>query len=106
MAKLHLRLGHEILSLANKASKTGEPIARPLESNYSNQGYLKCHDQFMLGDRILVASVVQKGCYKRKIIFPGGKWKNEQTGVIIGGPVEKLVYTPIGFGFGFDSQNK
>jgi len=74
-----------ILELAVNASKTGEPIVKPLEFNYPEKGYATVNDQFLLGDKILVAPVLKKGALTRKVVIPEGKWKG-LDGKIISGP--------------------
>lgn len=36
-------------------AKTGEPIIRHMEYAFPHQGFVDCRDQFMLGDKYLVA---------------------------------------------------
>ena len=74
-----------ILDLAVRAAETGEPIMRPMEYNYPDQGYAGIIDQFLLGDRLLVAPVVNKGVTARKVVIPRGRWKGID-GKIISGP--------------------
>ena len=74
-----------ILELAVKAAKTGDPIMRSLEFDYPHQGYERITDQFLLGNRLLVAPVLEKGATTRKVIVPKGKWKSF-SGQIITGP--------------------
>lgn len=76
-----------ILHLAKQSAQTGEPIARHMEYEFPNQGFAECSDQFMLGDKIMVAPVVDKSS-KRKVVFPKGKWKNE-SGKLFKGPAVK-----------------
>jgi alpha-glucosidase (family GH31 glycosyl hydrolase) len=84
-AQLHEKMGSLILDLARNASKTGEPIVRPMALVYPDNGYERIVDQFMLGDNILVAPVVEKGTYKRKVILPEGKWKSDDDKIVRGG---------------------
>ena len=88
-----------ILELAEKAARTGEPIVAPLEYFYPNQGFAEIKDEFMLGDRILVAPVVNKGQSPRKVVLPAGQWKSDDGRVYDGGkeitvdaPIERLPY--------------
>ncbi|WP_091873335.1 glycoside hydrolase family 31 protein [Pricia antarctica] len=74
-AKLHEKMGNMFLNLANTASKTGEPIVKPLALAYPESGYEMIKDQFMVGDSILVAPVVEKGSRKRSVVLPKGRWK-------------------------------
>ncbi len=64
-----------IMSLAEQAAETGEPIVRSMEYVFPNAGYENVKDQFFLGSNILVAPVLQKQQSKRKIILPNGKWQ-------------------------------
>ena len=82
-----------ILELAVKAAETGEPIMRPMEYAYPDQGYAGIIDQFLLGDRLLVAPVLEKGATVRKVVIPEGRWKS-YDGQIISGP--KTVELKIG----------
>jgi alpha-glucosidase (family GH31 glycosyl hydrolase) len=74
-----------ILELAVNASKTGEPIIKPLEFNYPGKGYATITDQFLLGDKLLVAPVLTKGATSRRVVIPEGKWKTID-GKIVNGP--------------------
>ena len=74
-----------ILELAVKAAETGDPIMRPMEFVYPDQGYAAITDQFLLGDRLLVAPVLNKGAAVRKVVLPEGRWKSFD-GQIISGP--------------------
>ena len=99
MAKLHEEMGPKILELAKHASKTGEPIVKPMALAFPESGYETVKDQFMLGDDILVAPVVEKGARSRRVVFPQGKWESEKGKIITGGktieidvPLERLPY--------------
>lgn len=71
-AELHVRYGEEIWALAQQAAATGEPILRAMNYQYPQLGWIE--DQFMLGDRLLVAPVVQKGVRNRSVVLPQGRW--------------------------------
>ncbi len=86
MADLHVRLGEEIIALAEKAARTGEPIIRSMEYAFPGNQYFDITDQFLLGDKILVAPVTEKGAVSREIVFPEGKWKGDD-GYVVEGPV-------------------
>ncbi|MER3373103.1 MAG: glycoside hydrolase family 31 protein [Allomuricauda sp.] len=83
-AKLHAKMGSYFLELANQASKTGEPIVKPMALAYPDNGYETIKDQFVLGDNIIVAPVVTKGTYKRKVVLPKGKWKDDMGTIVKG----------------------
>jgi alpha-glucosidase len=99
MAKLHEKMGPMILELAKLASKTGEPIVKPLALAFPDSGFETIKDQFMLGDEILVAPVVEKGARSRTVVLPQGNWKSDEGTLIKGGktieitvPLKRLPY--------------
>ncbi|HLO59669.1 MAG TPA: glycoside hydrolase family 31 protein [Bacteroidales bacterium] len=73
-----------ILELAEKAAKSGEPVVRSMEYVFPHCGYAEVSDQFLLGDRLLVAPFVTKSDY-REVAIPPGKWVDDK-GKIINGP--------------------
>ena len=72
MAKLHERMGEEIFALARDAAQNGEPIVRGLEYMYPGNGYAEIKDQFLLGERIMIAPVLDKGAVSRIVVFRKG----------------------------------
>lgn len=94
MADLHSRLGHEIYELAKECAASGEPMVRNLEYEFPGKGYEDIKDQFMLGKKIMVAPVVEKGQWSRDVIFPEGKWQGDD-GIIMTGPVMRKINVPL-----------
>lgn len=92
-AKLHEELGQYILSCAIHASETGEPIVRHMEYVFPHQGFSECTDQFMLGDRYMVAPVVDSS-YCRYVDIPKGRWQDDR-GIVFTGPCRIKVDAPI-----------
>jgi len=99
MSKLHEEFGGQILDLAKTASKTGEPIVKPMEMAFPANGYEMIKDQFVLGSDIIVTPVVEKGVRSRKVVLPKGNWKAEDGKTYQGGktievsvPLERLPY--------------
>ena len=99
MAKLHEKMYNEIIRVVENAEKTGEPILRNMEYEFPHKGYERILDQFMLGDKYLVAPVLQKGVVSRKVIFPEGKWQDMNNGKIyscgeheVNAPIDVLPY--------------
>lgn len=96
-AKQHEALGDYILSYAKIASETGEPIMRYMEYSFPNEGFENCKDQFMLGDKYLVAPVLTKD-NTRKVKLPKGQWRDDEGKTYKGGkeyifkdiPLERL----------------
>ena len=93
-AKLHARHGAEILALARRSAEDGEPIARPLCWQWPERGYEEIKDQFMLGDDLLVAPVVEKGARSRRVVFPPGNWLGDD-GKTVAGPAVLEVAAPL-----------
>jgi alpha-glucosidase (family GH31 glycosyl hydrolase) len=91
---LHARLGDEILALAKASAQTGEPIMRSMEYVFPANGYEQITDQFMLGDTLLCAPVLQKGAVARSIQFPIGTWIGED-GSHVEGPCRIEVPAPL-----------
>jgi alpha-glucosidase len=89
-AQLHTKMGNLILEFAKQASVTGEPIVKPMALAYPNNGYETIKDQFVLGDKIIVAPVVEKGIYKRKVILPKGKWLGDDGKIIKGNKIIEI----------------
>jgi len=82
-----------IMRLASISAKTGEPIVRNMEYEFPHQGFEDCRDQFMLGDSILVAPMLEGG-NSREVIFPAGSWKDKNDR-INRGPVKKRFTVPL-----------
>ena len=71
--------------MVDNTAKTGEPILRPMEYDFPQNGYETVKDQFLIGDSLLVAPVLEKNMTKRIVLVPKGTWENE-VGTIFKGP--------------------
>ncbi len=98
MAELHTGFGPYIMQYARNAAKTGEPIVRLMEYQFPHQGFAEVTDQFMLGDKYLVAPMVTTGL-SRDVRLPKGTWRDEQGKRYKGGktyhievPLSRLPY--------------
>ncbi len=65
-------------TLAFLNASKGYPMARPLNFNGENAGeeYAGLRDEYLWGDEVLVAPVLQKGARTRRVLFPAGEWVN------------------------------
>lgn len=98
MAKLHEAMSSYILQCAKESAHAGEPIVRHMEYSFPNEGFAECKDQYMLGDKYLIAPVVTKED-TRTVKLPQGQWKDDlgkkhkggQT-ISIDVPLERLPY--------------
>ena len=91
--ELRMKFTPHIIELAKESANSGEPIIRSLEYVFPNQGFGKINDQFMLGEKYMIAPVVEKA-YRRKVIFPKGTWQGDD-GRRIDGPVTMEIEVPI-----------
>ena len=67
---------------------TGEPIVRPLWwINPGDNIALSIDSEFLVGNRVLVAPVLDPGVRKRDVYIPLGKWRDQLTGQVVEGPV-------------------
>ena len=73
-AKLHAAFAPYIVRQVQNSAKTGEPILRPLEYDFPNEGFASVKDAFMLGDELLVAPVIEQGATTKTLRLPKGKW--------------------------------
>lgn len=83
--KLHSEYSERFYTLAANASKTGEPIVRHMAYVFPDEGFETENTQFMLGDEILVAPVLEKGAEERTIRLPNGRWREGGGNIIDGG---------------------
>jgi hypothetical protein len=82
-----------IEALVERAAATGEPIVRPLW--WHDPLDPTCHaiaDQFMLGDAVMVAPVLQPGLAARPIYIPAGSWRSELS-LVYHGPTWLLQHS-------------
>ncbi len=84
----------KIIELARESAHSGEPIVRSMEYVFPHQGYAKVEDQFLLGNSILVAPMLQKGEGEREVFIPKGEWTNT-SGKVIKGPTKIKINVPL-----------
>ncbi|KAI2806754.1 hypothetical protein BLOT_008712 [Blomia tropicalis] len=100
MLKLRKKFSTKIQILVDRWIDFGEPIIRPMW--YVNNNMKECFDQFMLGDSIMVAPILNFNSTKRMVILPSGNWKdqNKKTYRVIENkksteidvPIDELLY--------------
>jgi oligosaccharide 4-alpha-D-glucosyltransferase len=62
-------------TLAYEQAKYGKPLIAPLYYHFPNDTIaVQVEDEFMWGESILVAPILQKGSTIRKVYLPQGKW--------------------------------
>jgi alpha-glucosidase len=64
-----------IYSLFEQATRDGAPVMRPLMWHHQNDAQCAAtQDQFLLGESLLVAPVIQPGARARSVYLPAGPW--------------------------------
>lgn len=62
-------------TLAYRQTKFAEPLVKPLFFNYSNDtNAVKINDEYLFGDNILVAPVLQENQTEKNVYLPQGNW--------------------------------
>ena len=79
-ARLHLRLFPYLWTYLERLQTDGRPIQRALGLAYPELG-VHPNDQFMLGDVLYAAPVVERGARTRTMTMPPGVWFDWWTGV-------------------------
>ena len=94
--KLRYKLIPYFYDLFFEGEKTGAPIMRPLVYHYEKDEVARtCNDEFMVGDRMLVAPVVVQGMDKRMVYLPEGDWYDYWTREKITGPIWFIKEAPL-----------
>ena len=75
-----------LYDLFYEEEQTGAPILRPLVYHYEKDEIARtCNDEFLFGERVLVAPVVYQGMTKRMVYLPAGEWFDYWTGELHAG---------------------
>lgn len=82
--RLHLRLFPYAWTYAKNIAKDGRPIVRPFGLVFPE---LDVHpsDEYMFGDDLLVAPVLERGAVERRVILPPGLWRDFWDGTVYDG---------------------
>ena len=94
--KLRESLKPYVAKLMKETSENGSPLMRTMFYEFPEDE--KCwdlKDQYMFGDKYLVAPVLYAGMKERSVYLPKGKWKNIFTGNEYDGGATITVETPI-----------
>jgi len=94
VADLRQKFAPRFVELAKESARTGEPMMRNLEYCFPGMGYAEIKDEFMMGENLLVAPVVEKGAKSRRVIIPPGRWRGDD-GKTVEGPATIEVPTPL-----------
>jgi alpha-glucosidase (family GH31 glycosyl hydrolase) len=96
---LRLKFIPLIMRLAKQSADTGDPIMMSMEYVFPGKGYSEIKDQFMLGNEMIVAPMLEKDKSQRIVVLPEGKWKADDGTTFKGGksytidvPLDRLPY--------------
>ncbi|XP_006820508.1 myogenesis-regulating glycosidase-like [Saccoglossus kowalevskii] len=79
-------IGPKLVELAMEVTENGSPIIRPLWwIAPEDEVALTIDSEFLVGDDLLVAPVLEKGMTSRDVYLPEGRWVNELTGEVVDG---------------------
>jgi alpha-D-xyloside xylohydrolase len=95
-AILHTSLLPYLATYAAEAHRTGVPILRHLVLEYPEDPRAATAEyQYLLGESLLVAPVIEQGAVNRKLYLPKGDWLNYWTGVHLTGGTDVTVPAPL-----------
>ncbi|AOZ73534.1 glycoside hydrolase [Boudabousia tangfeifanii] len=88
-----------LLDLVERSGCDGTPLMRPVSYLGAEDGgslsdvVAQCRDQFLLGDDLLVAPVLEPGATSRRVVLPAGRWRDVASGEVHAG--EQVVEVPV-----------
>ncbi|XP_076252804.1 myogenesis-regulating glycosidase-like [Rhynchophorus ferrugineus] len=92
--QLHEQYAPKIIEAMQRSVSDGSPVNPPVWwADPDNEQALGIADEYLLGDDILVAPVIQEGAVTRDVFIPKGQWKDGNSGQIYTGPVTILNYS-------------
>lgn len=94
--KLHYRFLPYIYDLLFESQITGLPVMRPLVLHYEDdENTFNLNNQFLVGENMLVAPVVEQGATKRMVYLPVGTWISYWDGKRYQGNQHIIVDAPL-----------
>lgn len=93
--KLHREHAQLLITLSRKRVREGTPIIRPMwYAEPENRVTFTIDDQFMVGDNLVVAPVLEQGKTERNVYLPSGNWV-DQDGASYSGSQKISIQAPI-----------
>ena len=94
---LHTELIPYIQKYSKIACETGmPPVRHPVLKYLNDENVYNLNDEFMLGDALLVAPILEEGKVERDVYLPAGSWTNLLTGEVVDGGKTVTVAANIG----------
>ncbi|SCX88172.1 alpha-D-xyloside xylohydrolase [Lachnospiraceae bacterium XBB2008] len=95
---IRIEMHDYIRKLYDEASTNGSPLIRTMFYEFpEDEKCWELDDQYMFGDRYLVAPIFELGCFKRDVYLPAGKWKLTSDGTVYDGGSTVSVDAPIDY---------
>lgn len=86
----------QLYSLFHEAHETGLPVMRPLMLEYpADEKTYQLYDQFMIGNNVMIAPIMQPGVTDRAVYFPEGTWVDYFTGEEYTGMKTHLIHAEL-----------
>ncbi|PSR36360.1 MAG: alpha-glucosidase [Sulfobacillus thermosulfidooxidans] len=99
IARRYLQYRYRLLpywySLLYQAHQDGSPMMRPTFWVDAAPPFLTVDDQFLIGNDLLVAPVIEKGANKKSVHIPSGQWYDPWHHQWITGPRHIIVDAPL-----------
>ncbi len=97
-ASIHAALADDMMTWSDEAQATGKPLVRHLLLEFPEDlATWEIHDQYLLGDALLVAPVLEEGATERAVYLPAGAtWFDVWTGESLEGGQTVTVAAPLG----------
>ncbi|MBO7387202.1 MAG: glycoside hydrolase family 31 protein [Lachnospiraceae bacterium] len=93
---IRMELKPYIKSLYDEASKNGSPLLRAMFYEFpEDKECYRLKDQYMFGDKYLVAPILHLNEFEREVYLPEGNWKLTSTGETFVGGQRVKVKAPI-----------
>ena len=105
--KIREELKPYIEALSKEAHETGAPFMRTMFYEFPEDA--KCwelQDQYMFGDKYLVAPILHLNQFEREVYLPAGKWKLTSDGTVYEGSCTVTVAAPIEYMPVFERKKK
>lgn len=95
-AQLHVSLFPYFYSYAHEAAQDGLPIIRhPMLEFPDDPKAYDAEQEYLLGEHLLVAPVVQEGATTRSLYLPKGNWIDYWTGNLLQGGAQVTIAAPL-----------
>lgn len=94
--EIRLSLHDYIKKLYDEAHENGSPLIRTMFYEFPEDEICwELKDQYMFGDKYIVAPIFEADCFERKVYLPNGKWKLTSDSSVYGGGGYVTVAAPI-----------